>query len=82
MLKIKKSVREMRNDFSGLISRLTQRGEESLRLRYLNRKLQNWKTKRAKTDQKKKNLEQNSILKMINHMQNGNTKRRRTEKET
>lgn len=44
----------MRNDFSGLISRLTQRGEESLRLRYLNRKLQNWKTKRAKTDQKKK----------------------------
>lgn len=56
MLKIKKSVREMRNDFSGLISRLTQRGEESLRLRYLNRKLQNWKTKRAKTDQKKKKI--------------------------
>lgn len=40
MLKIKSAIKDM-NAFSGLNNRLTQLKEESLRLGYLNRKLQN-----------------------------------------
>lgn len=44
----------MRNDFSGLISRLTQRGEESLRLRYLNRNSKTEKQREQRLTKKKK----------------------------